>query len=341
MEFFEVVIIGAGPAGLNCAEKLSQSGKRVLLLEKNKIIGPKVCAGLLTGKGLKYFGLPDDLLDYKLNKAVIYTPFQKRLVSNDDSFLYTVDRKNLGQWQLGKIEKKNVTVRTGAMVTKITDTFIIINDSEKIGFKNLVGADGSSSIVRNFLGLRTSDLITAIQYIVPDVKYKNLEMFFSPDSFSLGYAWIFPHKGYTSIGCGCDHRLLSAKKLKEGFDKWLKKNKIDISRGEFQASPINFDFQGYKHGNIFLIGDAAGLASCLIGEGIYQALVSGQEVANIILDEQYIPLKLTEVINKHHAHRRVYQYLKYSRYFLKFEFELIAFAFKNKTIQKKLLDFLI
>lgn len=341
MEFYDVVIVGAGPAGLACAQKLGEAKKKVLLLEKNKIIGPKVCAGLLTKKDLEHFGLPEELLDYRLNETAIHSLLQKVLVRSDNFFLYTVDRKNLGQWQLKKLQQNNIIVRANAAVTKITDSFIIINDSEKVAFKYLVGADGSSSIVRNFLGLKINDLITAVQYIVPDEKYKKLEMFFNSELFSLGYAWIFPHKGYTSIGCGCDHKLLSAKKLREGFDKWLKENNIDISKGEFQAHPINFDFRGYKFRNIFLAGDAAGLASCLIGEGIYQALVSGQEVANIIMDNKYIPLKLNEVIYKHRAHRRVYKYLKYSRYFLRFEFELIDFIFKNKIIQKKLLDFLI
>ena len=45
---FDVVIIGAGPAGLKCAEQLKNSNLSVLVIEKNKIIGPKVCAGGLT-----------------------------------------------------------------------------------------------------------------------------------------------------------------------------------------------------------------------------------------------------------------------------------------------------
>ena len=45
---YDVVIIGAGPAGLKCAEQLRDSNLSVLLIEKNKIIGPKICAGGLT-----------------------------------------------------------------------------------------------------------------------------------------------------------------------------------------------------------------------------------------------------------------------------------------------------
>lgn len=341
MEFYEVVIVGAGPAGLACAERLGKAGKKVLLLEKNKVIGPKVCAGGLTGKDLKNFNLPDNLLDHKFKEATIYSPLQKFFVSESNFFIYTIDRKNLGQWQLAKIEKNNVSVRVNSMVTEITDSFVMINNNEKVGFKYLVGADGSNSIVRKFLGLKICDMITAMQYIVPDEKYKKFEMFFDPNLFSLGYVWIFPHKGYTSIGCGCDPRLMSAKKLRQGFDEWLKEKRIDVSRGEFQAHPINIDFQGYKFGNIFLAGDAAGLASCLIGEGIYQALVSGQEIADMIIDEKHIPLQLNEIIDKSRAHYRVFKFLEYSKYLLPIEFEIAAVLLRNRIIQKKLIDFLI
>ena len=53
MESFDVVIIGAGPAGLKCAETLGNSNKKVLLLEKNSKIGPKPCGGLMTQIGIK------------------------------------------------------------------------------------------------------------------------------------------------------------------------------------------------------------------------------------------------------------------------------------------------
>ncbi|MDY6972321.1 MAG: NAD(P)/FAD-dependent oxidoreductase, partial [Thermodesulfobacteriota bacterium] len=44
-ESYDVIIIGAGPGGLSCAGELVKSNKSVLLLEKNNIIGPKICAG--------------------------------------------------------------------------------------------------------------------------------------------------------------------------------------------------------------------------------------------------------------------------------------------------------
>ncbi len=51
-----------------------------------------------------------------------------------------------------------------------------------------------------------------------------------------------------------------------------------------------------KFGDIFLVGEAAGLASGLTGEGVYQSLVSGQEVANMIIDPMHQPIQLEQVL---------------------------------------------
>lgn len=330
MESYEVVIVGAGPGGLACARKLSEAGKKVLLLEKNSVIGPKVCGGGVTGKNVDYLNLPEELVDCKLDEISIHTPLQKISVRPKNFFVYTVDRKNLGQWQLGNLKNNSVVIRTNSRVTKIFKDHIVIDNSEKIGFEYLVGADGSVSMVRNFLGLKTKDLLVAIQYIVPGENYKKLEMFFDSDLFGLGYAWIFPHKGYASIGCGCPPQFFSPKKLMKNFAKWLEINKIDTSRGKYEAFPINYDFQGYKFGNIFLIGDAAGLASGLTGGGIYQAIISGEEVAKSICDKNYVSEKIAEAIKKKPMQKRVLQFLGYSGTFRKIEFEILGLLMKNQ-----------
>lgn len=338
MESFDVIIIGAGPAGLNCAQILAKSKNKVLLLEQKEIIGPKVCAGGLSGHDLDYLKLPYNLLDHKYKEITLHTPFNKDVIKLDKYFVYTIDRKNLGQWQLKKLKKTNVTIRTNSKVTEINKKSIVVNNSEKIIFKYLVGADGSSSIVRRFLGLKTNELDIAIQYIIPTKRSKKFEVFFDSELFHSWYAWIFPHKDYVSIGCGCDPKFLSSKKLIANFNKWLKKNKIDISNGEYQAHPINFDYQGYKFKNIFLVGDAAGLASGFTGEGIYPALISGEEIAKMLIDKNYVSHKMDELIRTKHLHNKILHFLEKSGPIRKMEYELLGILFKSKLIDKQLIN---
>ena len=130
---------------------------------------------------------------------------------------------------------------------------------------------------------------------------------------------------------------LKPNKLKNNFQKWLSKNKIDTSQAQYQASPINFDYQGYKFSNIFLTGDAAGLASGYTGEGIYQALISGEEVGKMILDKTYKSEKMEELIRLKQSHNRVLLFLEKSGPFRKIEYELLVLLMKSKLMDKHLL----
>lgn len=336
--YYDTVIVGAGPAGLNCAYHLSKQNKSILLLEKNNMIGPKVCAGGLLNHDLKYLKLSRSILDHKFNEILLHTPFNKTKIKIDKPFIYTIDRKNFGQWQLKKIKNTSVKIKSGSRATEIKKNSLTINRSEEIKFKHLVGADGSNSIVRKYLGLDVKKLGVGIQYIIPTKKYKQIEFFFDSNLFFWGYAWIFPHGNYASVGVSYSPKHVNSIKTNKNFKIWLKNNKIDISNGEFQTYPLNMDFQGYKFSNVFLVGDAAGLVSPFTGEGIYQALISGEEVAKIILDRTYVPEKLNEIIKTNKTHERLTDFFRESGKFRKIEYELIAFLLKSKFIAKQFVN---
>jgi len=218
MQYFDVIIIGAGPAGLNCAKTLGDSNYTVLVLEKNSEIGPKICAGGLTKKSIISLNLPKQLYDFKSNKLKIHASPFKFILKDKKDFIYSIDRKNFGKWQLKRLKQfKNIKVRTGANVSKIENKFILVN-GKKILYKFLVGADGSSSLVRNYLGIQSNKIDFAVQYIIQTRKYKFFEIFFNPKLFSAWYAWIFPHGNYVSIGCGCNPDILSPKDLIKNFN---------------------------------------------------------------------------------------------------------------------------
>jgi len=339
MESFDVIIIGAGPAGLKCAETLGNSKYKVLLLEKNSEIGPKVCAGGLTGKDIEYLNLPQNLIDFQYDKINIHINNSKFKVKNKDNFAYTIDRKNLGQWQLKKLKEfKNIEVRTKSRVAKIEKNFILVND-KKIFYKYLVGADGSSSIVKRYLGIKSKDVDIAIQYIIPTKNYKEFEVFFNSRLFSAWYAWIFPHKNYVSIGCGCNPKIIPSNDLTRNFNDWLKKNQIDISNAKYEAFVLDYDYQGYQFENIFLVGDAGGFVSGLTGEGIYQALVSGEEIGKIILDKKYQSIKIENLLKIKKKHNKLMDILIKSGKFRTIIFYLGILLFKIPYFKKKAIDF--
>jgi len=283
---YEIVIVGAGPAGLRAAKVLAEAGKKVLILEKNPVIGSKICAG---GAFPKIFqlGIPEDLIERKFNLIKIHLAKRTFEIKNQDYLLATIDRKELGQWMAREAEKAGAKILTNSKVERVEKDRVILKNNQIIYFDYLIGADGGLSTVRKFLNLPIRFALT-FQYTLPQY-FENLEIFYQPKLFGAGYAWIFPHKNSTKIGCGDNLKFFSGEKLRENFHSWLRKMKINYEGEKLEGAIINYDYRGYQFGNIFLIGEAAGFVSGLTGGGIYQALVSGQEIAKKILNPNYRP----------------------------------------------------
>lgn len=284
MERFDVVIIGAGPAGLSAAKILGEGKKKVVIFEKNNQIGPKICAGGITQKVFGV-GIPDFLTERKFSSIKAHLWGKTMEMKRKGIFVATIDRKALGQWMRDQLPE-NVKIEQGQEVFDIKDNFVVLKDGRRVGFDYLVGADGSLSLTRSKLRVSTKRILSAIQYIVPK-RFDSLEIFLEPDLFGFGYAWIFPHTDYTSVGCSINLNSHKIKDIKEIFHSWLRENKIDIRNAQLEIHPINVDYRGFQFGNKFLVGDAGGFAWSFNGEGIYFAIVSGQEAARKILDPGY------------------------------------------------------
>ena len=291
MEHYDVIIIGAGPAGLKCAEILDGSELKVLLLEKNEIIGPKVCAGGLTALNT-LLNLPAECLSFEKQKIILNnSKYDINLVNP----VKIISRFDLGQSQLNEVKKfSNIVFRKRVKVEKIHNEFILTDKGEKIYFKKLVGADGSSSITRSFLKLENKIYI-GIQYIIPKTHYEFV-FFLNSKLLKTGYGWIFPHKKFTSAGVYFNPKLISPKKAKSALDKLLNKYGLDFTGAKLEGALANTLFKGLKFGNVFLAGDAAGLASANTGEGISYAIASGYDIGRHILDKFYKFDKIKEII---------------------------------------------
>jgi len=314
--YYDVVIIGAGPAGLECAKSLINSNFSVLLINKDKI-HDKVCCNYLPPHIFKF------LSKSVTNKNFSHLDVDYKGINTYFNFgknkIYVTERKILFNWYMFQIKKsRNINYLYGNSVSKIHENFIELQNGIKFGFKFLVGADGSSSLVRDYLGLSSERTMFAIQY--PSKKsFKDIKIFIDTKVFPSAYGWIGVHKGCTYIGGGVS--INDSKTFKKNLDNWIKKNNFDVKWNEVQACTLNCDYKGYKFGNVFLAGDAAGLVSALSGEGIYPAILSGRQVALDILGKKENLLR-TWLINK------------------KFQEILVKFM-HNIPKNKSILDFLI
>jgi geranylgeranyl reductase len=336
MEHYEVIIVGGGPAGLECARELSNSSLRVLLLEKREGFGDKLCAGGLTLKDMEILPLPDHVIEQKILHTSIHSRRRSSGAVTKEPFIFTVDRKVLGSYQRSLLEGTGVEVRTSSQVSGVKGQHILLKDGTAIGFNYLVGADGYSSLVRRHLGLKMEKRLIGFQYTVQlEQEYPTLELHMDARRFSTWYAWIFPHGDTIAVGCCCDPRKMNPQKLKAGFHKWLNDRNIEPGDSRLESCPIACDYRGISFGNIFLAGEAAGLASGLTGEGIYQSLASGQEVARMILDPEYEPENLEKVLKYNRATDRVMLFFRRAGLFRGVVQELLLILMNTDRIRNK------
>ena len=337
MKRYDVIIVGAGPAGLKCAEVLCKSDKKVLLIDKEEHPGDKLCAGGLTLKGIGILPLPDQFIEQKITKAAVHSVRQKAVTHALNPFLFTINRKKLATYQLGLLDHSRIDIITGNRVTAIEGDEVVLKDGTRFGFEILVGADGFTSVVRKHLNLPVRKKLIGFQYDVPVMSDDPiLEIYLDSRRFKSWYAWIFPHRENCAVGCICDPAIANHKKILENFHGWLKKMNIDPGMAKLESYPISYDFRGFRFGNVFLAGEAAGMASGLSGEGIYQSLVSGQEVAKMIMDPQYTSQPMDEMLK---YNRMLERWMHLFRSFGPLRgllFEFLIFMMKQRRFRKKI-----
>lgn len=333
-EQFDVIIVGGGPAGLKCAHTLSDSGLSILLLEKESIFGDKLCAGGLTANDLRILDIPDEIIEHKISNTALHSPKRKSSTQAQAPFLYTVNRKILGAWQKSLLDNTPVVVRRNSRVSKINNDHVILIDERKISYKYLIGADGQSSIVRKHLGIPVNKKLIGIQYTIPvkDLDPR-LEIHLDSRLFKSWYAWIFPHEKSVAIGCCSNPKILPPARLRDNFHQWLDMKNIAYSEGKLETYPISYDYRGVRFDNIYLIGEAAGMASGLTGEGIYQSLVSGQEVARMIIDPDYVPDQLDKVLRYNAIQHKFLGLFNWSHALRNFLHELLLMAMNNNRVK--------
>jgi len=203
MEKHDVVIVGAGPAGLKAAELLGRAGKDVLVVERDeeKKIGDKPCAGGLPPHAMKYF--PEELFENVVNSVTLWVGDKKLVVDLNEPMIALVSRLEIGQYQLKLAKEAGAGIMAGTPVKGLDreKNEVILNDGERIGYKYLIAADGSTSVIRRALGYNTKQMVQCIEYPVTG-NFDELEVHFDLKKYGATYVWLFPHKGYASIGTG-------------------------------------------------------------------------------------------------------------------------------------------
>jgi geranylgeranyl reductase len=285
MESYDVVIVGAGPGGLSCAKNLSGSGLRVLVLEKNSGLGKKICSGEISSKVIPGADPSSIFKGAQEWKAVgVGTAKGVHRISYDRPYLWTVGRAEFEGWLRSGCDG-NTEVRLAEPVSRITPEYVETSKG-RYGYRYLVGADGSFSTVRPFLGLPMEHIVGHAFHFVLDRPSDQFSVYWLPRIFTHGYGYVMSkNKEQTMMGGAMAHvsqHTVLAPRVKD----WVKKEfGLDTKTLRSEGYRGNADYRGWKFGNVFLVGDAAGLLNPVTTEGIYYAVKSGEGVAKHILKD--------------------------------------------------------
>ena len=299
MNVVDAVVVGGGPAGSTCAWKLVAAGLDVLVLDRASFPRTKLCAGWVTPTALGDLEL--EPADYPLSfmtfaeLQVHWGPFTKKLRSPQhsirrvefDDFLLRRSGARVLQQDVQQID------RDGA-------DFVIDRD---IRCRYLVGAGGTSCPVYRTLfrhdnpRKRALQTATIEQEFAYDWQDPACHLWFF-DGGLPGYAWYGPKaNGYINVGLGGMAEQLKAgnHRLKDhwaAFVSKLKKRGL-VDYGDYRPAGYSYYLHGrvdtVREGNAFIVGDAVGLATIDMCEGIGPAIRSGRLAAeSIINDAEYL-----------------------------------------------------
>ncbi len=280
MNDYDVIIVGAGPGGLSCARHLSGSGLKVLLLEKNDRLGKKICSGEISPKVLPGEGFDRG---HAWTEMTIGTETTAHTLSFDRPYLWTIGRHEFESYLMSKCDAE---VRFSEPVIDITKEHVETSGG-RYGYRYLVGADGSFSKVRGYLGLPAEHIAGWAYHFILDSPCPGFSLYWLPNSFPGCYGYVMSR--------GRDQAMVGMATTGERFDhgfaarvkRWVN-NRLRLDTGGLRSEAMkgNADYRGWRYGNVFLVGDAAGLLNPLTTEGIYYAVKSGEGVAKHILGDK-------------------------------------------------------
>ncbi|MEE8574208.1 MAG: NAD(P)/FAD-dependent oxidoreductase [Thermodesulfobacteriota bacterium] len=295
---YDVIVVGLGPAGSVAARELSKKGLKVLGIDKERFPRDKSCGGYISTKidGVLDFDFSetvDDLIsgiifNYKLRKPVE--------VMSERPFVYSVDRPKFDSFLLDKARAAGVEIIEGARVDEINDTgeYVEVSAAGSIyraGF--LVGADGAGGVVgRSCLDISYKNTIISLATEVdvsPEVHAElSGKCIIDFGTVPHGYGWIFPKKGYLSVGIAGKGKSPGDKiNIKKYFNEFI--NGHELLKGSSHKEVKGWIVPVYDgeelsltKGRVLVAGDAGFMVDPFIGEGIYYAIRGGQLAAEAI-----------------------------------------------------------
>ncbi|CAN5836693.1 geranylgeranyl reductase family protein [soil metagenome] len=328
----EVLVVGAGPAGVAAAIELRRAGWDVVVVDKARFPRDKCCGDGLTTlalRELEHLGFRPGMVSsfQPVNGAVLRAPNGREvtvpLPGGAGLYAAVVPRIDLDAALVDLAVAAGVDVRQGHALTAVDaagsgDRPAVVTVTLDPGgargrlvvtARHVIAADGMWSPTRKALGLSPAGYLgewhAMRQYVsgVTGPAATQLVVWFDEDLLP-GYAWSFPLPGgRANVGFG----LLRGgdTRTKEMSRMWqdvlarphvaaaLGPDAVPEGRATAWPIPARIDTASLAHGRVLFVGDAAMATDVMTGEGIGQALLTGRLAAEAIVEHGAGPTAAT------------------------------------------------
>lgn len=302
---YDVIVIGAGPAGSITAKTCAHGGLDVLLIEKRQEIGDPVrCAEGVSKEGLKRHIEPDNRwIAAEVKGSLIIAPDGTEIkmseASSSKDVGYVLERKVFDRAlaQQAAMAGAEVMVKTRATgllrnngrVTGINAMYM--GETHEIKADIVIGADGIESKVGRWGGINTAlklhDIETGVQFLVSNIDPGEYSRFYIGEKYAPGgYLWIFPKgKNTANVGLGLlgssSGNVRAVSLLQKFIESYLPQAKIlEMVVG---GVPVSGQIKQTVSGGLMLVGDAARQSDPLTGGGIVNAMDAGKMAGEVCI----------------------------------------------------------
>ncbi len=312
MERFDVLVVGAGPAGSAAAMRLARCGARVLLADRAFFPRDKPCGGGLTGRALRYAPCDvEPVVEHVVDRFVVRSGYRGRVARRSASPLVRMtQRRHLDAFLVEQAVTAGCSFRDGSVVADLevdADGVSARVGGSRVRAPFVVGADGANGVVARAAGL--GEGIRHGVALEGNVSWDEL----APEGYAGtawvelgvvpgGYGWVFPKGDHANLGVG--GWLAEGRRLRDHLARLAREHRLApsvLSGVRGHRLPMREPGAPARCGRTLLVGDAAGLVDPLSGDGIYEAFVSAKLAAQAILagrPEEY-EAALRAVLDRH------------------------------------------
>jgi digeranylgeranylglycerophospholipid reductase len=304
----DVIIIGAGPAGLIAARELSRSNITYMLVDRESTPGArKPCGGFIPLRAIEEFeiGKIEDQHEVK-SIRLKFKAGDPQVVDFDEVVGVNVRREYLSSTILKGV-KDDAILRFNTRVRNVSSshdgcTIALEDCSERVEItsKIVIDASGANPVSQRFVSIRdrpsNSQMGYGIQYHLRREKpFGPINDFFYGSEYSpKGYGWNFPCGNIAVVGTG--GLITNVRASRISTEEYLKKlietveplkselQHAEIIRKESALMPLAGIHEPSFGKRLLLAGDAACHCSPISGEGIYYSMIGGQEAARTSID---------------------------------------------------------